>query len=258
MALDAFWVIGHFGNNINNVFETCISHSIFNRKHKQSHTQHFNGVLFATTLQLLTLNLVRLSDNVMKISPRESIAGLELRSVPYSRTQHFADMRIRGRANLQTRHFADMPVHRLWTICRKTFRGQVELFVEKLKSPLYQHYANPAKQQQRCECCVDCQPYCMLLLGQPQCAAPCRKCVHQSCRCRALYTSLITCRKCKNFVFCVLSKYLQWMQYLAKYESYCESVKAWKQVIIKWESMWKHLNPKPQTRNPIPNLKPYA
>ena len=132
MALDAFWVIGHFGNNINNVFETCISHSIFNRKHKQSHTQHFNGVLFATTLQLLTLNLARLSDNVMKISPRESIAGLELRSVPYSRTQHFADMRIRGRANLQTRHFADMPVHRLWTICRKTFRGQVELFLEKL------------------------------------------------------------------------------------------------------------------------------
>ena len=40
------------------------------RKHKHGHSQHFNDVLFATTLQLLTLNLVRSHDNVVKISPR--------------------------------------------------------------------------------------------------------------------------------------------------------------------------------------------
>ena len=57
-------------NNVNNVLEMCVSHSIFNRKHKHSHSQHFNDVLFATTLQLLMLNLARSRDNVVKISPR--------------------------------------------------------------------------------------------------------------------------------------------------------------------------------------------
>ena len=65
-------MVGHFGSNVNSVFETCVSYSIFNRKHKHSHSQHFNDVLFAKILQLLTLNLTRSRDNVMKMSENRS------------------------------------------------------------------------------------------------------------------------------------------------------------------------------------------
>jgi len=47
-----------------------------------SHSQHFNDVLFATTLQLLTLNLARSRNNVMKISQRID-RRFTLRSTPY-------------------------------------------------------------------------------------------------------------------------------------------------------------------------------
>jgi len=67
-------------NNVNNVFEMCINHSIFNRKH--SHSQHFNNVYFTTTLQLLMLNLTRSRNNVVKISQRID-RRFTLRLTPY-------------------------------------------------------------------------------------------------------------------------------------------------------------------------------